>query len=43
MKQLHESIKEQFIYEKLEKINCEIINESLNAGIVQELAKQSYT
>lgn len=40
MKQLVESIKEQFVYEKLEQINCEIINESLNASIIKELAKQ---
>lgn len=40
MKQLYESIKEQFIYEKLEQINCEIITESLNAKIIKELAKQ---
>ena len=40
MKQLVESIKEQFVYEKLEQINNEIINESLNASILKELAKQ---
>lgn len=40
MKQLVESIKEQFVYENLEQINNEIINESLNASILKELAKQ---
>ena len=40
MKQLVELIKEQFVYEKLEQINNEIINESLKAPILKELAKQ---
>lgn len=40
MKQLVELIKEQFVYEKLEQINNEIITESLNASILKDLAKQ---
>ena len=40
MKQLFESIKTQFVFELLEKIDCEIITESIKANIIKELAKQ---
>ena len=40
MKQLYESIKERFIYEKINNINNEIITESINATIIKDVAKQ---
>ena len=40
MKQLYESIKERFIYEKISNINNEIITESINATIIKDVAKQ---
>ena len=40
MKQLYDTIKEKFLFEKIDLINIEIINESIKAPIIKELAKQ---
>ena len=39
MKQLYDTIKEKFLFEKIDLINIEIINESIKAPIIKELAK----